>query len=73
MLGDNYYSSQIYENITKFNRIFSVILLVFVLVFIVSSIVFLDLGKDVPLFGKVSRKIIGEKNDTNRYASNISR
>ena len=63
MLKDNYYSSKLYENITNFNRIFAMILLVIAFVYIVVSIVFFMMNKDVPLYGKLARKIIGDKKE----------
>ena len=71
MLGDNYYSSKLYENIVVYNRINSIVFMFLILVFAVLTVIFFMLNKDVPVVGKLARKIIGEKkeeqnqNDTN--------
>ena len=63
MLGENYYSSQLYENITAYNCISSIIFMFLILIFAVMTIVCFALRKDIPGFGCVARKIIGEKKE----------
>ena len=63
MLGDNYYSSKLYENIVVYNRINSIVFMFLILVFAVLTVIFFMLNKDVPVVGKLARKIIGEKKE----------
>lgn len=61
MLKDNYYSSNLYENVTKFNRIMSSIYLIITLVFIVTTIICFALKKNTPGYGCLAKKVAGEK------------
>lgn len=63
MMGENYYSSKLYENITIYNRVLSIILFVTILIYALTTIICFARDKDTPLFGKLARKIIGEKKE----------
>jgi len=58
---DKYYSTSLYENVSKFNNIFSVICTLIIVVYLVITIVFFALKKDVPLFGSLAKKITGQE------------
>lgn len=61
MLKDNYYSTNLYENVTKLNRVMGAIYLILVFIYLVATIICFSIKKDVPLFGYLSKKIAREK------------
>lgn len=60
-LSSNYYYGNLYENISNFNRILSAVCLILVLVYLVLTLVFFIIKKDIPLFGNLSNKILGKQ------------
>ena len=63
LMGDSYYSSGLYDNINAFNRIFGIICYIAIFVYLVVTIVLFSLKKDVPLFGTLSTKIVGDEKE----------
>ena len=63
MLKDNYYSSSIYENITKYNRVMSAIYLIVTFIFIVTTIICFSIKKNTPVYGCLAKKITENKKE----------
>ncbi len=59
-LGKNYYGSGFYNFLVKSDYFISAILLLFLLVFGIITIVYMMADKDVPLYGNLSKRLLGD-------------
>ncbi len=57
-LGANYYGSGFYKFLIKSDYFISAILLLYLLIFGIITIIFMASGKEVPLYGPLSKKIL---------------